>query len=168
MRRFCLLVNLGTQTQRLIYPEIIDQTMISVIYRLLHMKFAVGSADEAVQLGLAAFTHHIFLQWEDIKLPQYPFLAHYRNCILNLDLADGASSSLMLWLLMIGAISMFDALGEAWLRDSLRVHAHRCQVRTWKGLQEALKSFMWVGLLDDRPGKQVYDLLYLTRGETYR
>ncbi len=63
---------------------------------------------------------------------------------------------------MIGSNSVFYASNEALLVDLLREHAHRRQVRSWKGLQEILKSFMWIALLDDQSGKQVYDLLYLT------
>jgi hypothetical protein len=161
MRRFCLLVNLGTQTQRLIYPEIIRETMTAVIYRLLHMGFAAGSIDETVRLGLLAFSHHVFLQWQDIKLPYYHFPTTYKNCILGLKLADRVSSQLMLWLLMTGANSLFNVSDEAWLRENLREHTDRCQVKTWKEMQEILKSFMWIALLDEQPGKQIYDSLHL-------
>jgi hypothetical protein len=57
MRRFCLLVNLGTQTHRLMRLEIIHETMTAVMYRLLHMDFAAGSIDETVRYGLLAFPH---------------------------------------------------------------------------------------------------------------
>jgi len=43
MRRFCFLVNLGTQTQRPIRLEIIYETMTAVIYRLLHIGFTAGT-----------------------------------------------------------------------------------------------------------------------------
>lgn len=163
MRRFCLLVNLGTQIQRLINPEVIHETMTAVTYRLLHMGFAVGSMNESVRLGLLAFSHHVFLQWQDIKLPYRHFPTAYQTCILGLKLVDGASSQLMLWLLMTGALSLFDISDDAWLRESLREHADRCQVKTWKEMQEILKSFMWIELLDERPGKQIYDVLRLDR-----
>lgn len=163
MSKFCSLVNLGTQTQRLIYPEIISETMTAVLYRLLHMGFATDSIDEAVRLGLLAFSHHVFLQWQDIKLPYRYFPTIYQKCILGLQSVDGVSSQLMLWLLMAGANSFFDISDEAWLRESLREHVDRCHVKTWKEMQDRLKSFMWIALLDDQPGKQNYDLLYVDR-----
>jgi hypothetical protein len=161
MRRFCLLVNLGTQTQRLIRLDIIHETMTAVIYRLLHMSFAAGSIDENVRHGLLAFSHHVFLQWQDIKLPYHHFLIAYRNCILHLKLVDGVSSQLMLWLLMTGANSIFNISDEAWLRECFREQADRCQVKTWKEMQDILKSFMWIALLDEQPGKHIYDVLNL-------
>lgn len=157
MGRFCLLVNLGTQTQRLMRPEIIHETMTAVIYRLLHMGFAAGSISETVRYGLLAFSHHVFLQWKDIKLPYHHFPTAYRNCILHLKPIDGVSSQLMVWLLMTGATSVFNISNEAWFKECLREHTDRCQVKTWKGMQEILKSFMWIVLLDEQLGECIYN-----------
>ncbi len=82
MKRFCLQVNLGTQTQRQVRLEIINETMAALMYRLLHMGFAAGSVDETLRHGLLAFSYHIFLQWQDIKLPYLHFPTSYQNCIL--------------------------------------------------------------------------------------
>lgn len=59
---------------------------------------------------------------------------------------------------MIEADSLFNILDEAWLRKYLREHADRCQMKTWKELQEILKSFMWIASLNDLTGKQFYNL----------
>lgn len=164
MRRFCVLVNIGTQTQRLVRPQTIHETMTAVMYHLLHMDFAAGSIDEAVRHGLLAFSYHVFLQWQDIKLPYHHFPTIYKNCILNLELVSGVSSQLKVWLLMTGANSLFSILDETWLRDGLREHADRCQVKGWKDMQGILKSFMWITLLDDQPGKLIYDAIDLKDG----
>jgi hypothetical protein len=166
MRRFSLLVNLGTQTQGLIDPEIIRETMAAVMYRLLYMRFTTGSLDEVVRLGLLTFSHHVFLQWHDIKTPYYDLATAYRNCLLDLRLTDMVSSQLMVWLLMTGANSLFDILDEVWLEESLREHAATCKVKTWKGMKELLKSFMWMPLLDEHRSKQVYDFLHLDENES--
>lgn len=161
MRRFCLFANLGAQTRRLMQPAIIHQTMTAVMYRLLHMGFAAGSTDEAIRLGLLTFSHHLFLQWQDIKLPYNHFRTLCRDCILRLERVDGVSNQLMFWLLMTGAVSVFDISAEPWLREYLRDCADLCHVSTWKGAQSILKSFMWIELLDEQPGKHIFDLLHL-------
>lgn len=161
MRRFCLLVNLGTQTQGLIDPEIIRETMAAVIYRLLYMRFTTSSLDEAVRLGLLTFSHHVFLQWHDIKTPYYDLATAYRNCLLDLRLPEMVSPQLMVWLLMTGANSLFDILDEVWLEESLRGHANMSNVKTWNAMKELLKSFMWMPLLDEYRSKQIYDFLHL-------
>lgn len=159
MRKFCLLVNVGTQTKRLLRLEIICDTMAAVIYRLLDMSFAAGSISETVRHGLLAFSHHVFLQWQDIKLPYRHFPTAYRNCILHLKFVDGVSSRLMLWFLMVGANSVFNMSDEKWLREALREYVDRCQVKTWKEMQDILKSFMWIGFLDEQSGQHIYRLL---------
>lgn len=165
MKNFCLLVNLGTQTQRLMDPTIIHGTMASVMYRLLHMTFDTGSLDEAVQLGLLAFSHHIFLQWQDIKPPNSHFSTAYGRCILGLNKLEMVSDQFTLWFLMTGAISLFHPADAGWLMDVLREYAGRCQVKCWKDMQEILKSFLWIALLDERPAKQVYDSVHLDEKE---
>lgn len=159
MRRFCLLVNLGTQTQGLIDPEIMLGTMSAVLYRLLRMDFSTDSLDEVIRLGLLAFSQHVFLQWHDMRTPYYESAPAYRNCLLKLTVGNGISSQLMVWLLMAGAISLFDIADEVWLAKALQQHANGCQITSWKGMQETLKSFMWIPLLDERRGKQNFDLL---------
>jgi len=143
--------------------EIIHETMTAVMYRLLHMDFAAGSINETVRHGLLAFSHHVFLQWQDVKLPYHHFPIVYRNCILHLKLVDGVSSQLMLWLLMTGANSVFSISDEAWLMGHLREHADRCDVKTWKDMQDILKSFIWIALLEEQSGKYTYDMLNLDK-----
>lgn len=155
MRRFCLLVNLGRQIQRPFNPDTIHETMIAAMYRLLHMEYAAGSNDEIVRLVLLAFCYHVFLQWQDIRPPRGHFVIAYKNCIRGLEQHDEISALLGLWLTMIGAVSLFDISKEAWLVEILREYSHRCEVKTWKEMQEILKSFMWIGLLDDQPGEQI-------------
>jgi hypothetical protein len=67
----------------------------------------------------------------------------------------------MLWLLTIGSISLFDISNETWLREYMREYIRRCQVKTWKEMQDILESFMWIALLDEHLGKQIYDELSL-------
>ena len=159
MRKFCLLANLGTQTRMLMQPATIYWTMTAVMYRLLRMGFAAGTLDESSRLGLLAFTHHIFLQWQDMRLPCHPFSESYRNYLQVHALGDTIPPRISLWLLMIGAISLFSVSDELWLADYLRKQAERCGVKTWKDGQEILKSSMWISLLDDKSGKQIYDSL---------
>ena len=159
MRRFCLLVNLAAQTQASIHAELIYGTMIAVMYRLLRMDFSPGSLDQCIRHGLVVFSYHIFLQWQDVRLPYTYFPNMYKDCVLDLKLTGRVSSRLMLWLLMIGASSLYKVEEEEWLRLVLREHVEKCQVRTWNEMQDILKSYMWIGLLDDRTGKEIFELI---------
>ncbi|OTA82011.1 hypothetical protein M434DRAFT_17168 [Hypoxylon sp. CO27-5] len=159
MRRFCLLVNLGMQTQRLVRLETTHRTMTALMYRLLHMSFTAGSIDEAIRHGLLAFSYHVFLQWQDIIPPYHQFAAAYKSCILDIKNTDGISSQLMLWLLMAGAVSVFKVSDETWLRELTKEYYNICQVRTWKEMRDILKSYMWVVTLGEEAGKRIHTSL---------
>jgi hypothetical protein len=159
MKKFCSLANLGTQTRMLIEPATIYGSMIAIMYRLLRMGFAENTLEESLRLGLLAFSQHVFLQWRDMRLPDHPFSMSYRNHLRSYSLGNMIPPRISLWLLMIGAVSFFNIPDELWLVDCLRKQTERCGVKTWKDGQENLKSSMWISLLDDDFGKQVFETL---------
>ena len=36
-----------------------------------------------------------------------------------------------------------------------------CDVFTWDGMRDLLSSFLWIGLVYDKPGKHVFDSILL-------
>ncbi|CAH0043372.1 unnamed protein product [Clonostachys solani] len=157
LRRFCSLANLGVQTRRRMRPRLIHETMNSVMYRLLHMEFAADSIDESVRFGLLAFSHHVFLQWHDIR-PVSSYFSHtYRGRILQSDFSKRLPPHLILWFLMIAAISIFNVSAEIWLEDALREYVEKSGLRKWKDVQEMMNSVMWVAALDEQPARRIFN-----------
>ena len=163
MRSFSSLVNLGTQTQRRISAKIILDTMTSVMYRLLDMEYPTGSIEEAVRLGLLAFSYHVFLQWRDIKLPNDHLTDALKNSIHLLRQTGLAYHQFMLWMLMVAAISVFGVDEESWLKEILVEYVTRFRAKTWKDLESILKQYLWIPLLDDRQGQYIYKTLTLEK-----
>lgn len=161
--KFCLLVNLATQTRRRFHASIIYETMTPIMYRLLHMNFATQSIrDESIRLGLLVFAQHIFLQGQQIRLPCPPLSQAYRLHLRACDaqfITPELPSQVTVWLLMVGAISLFSVSEEVWLGEGLRKWIQRSGVSSWKDLQAVLKSCMWISVLDDQMGQQVFDSL---------
>lgn len=159
MKRFCSQINLVAETNCRLPGESFLDTMTTVMYRLLHMSFETGSIDEAVRLGLLALSSHVFLQWKDVRPSYVDFPATYRNCLANLQAVDGfASYHLLLWLLMVGAISIFTtADDDMWLKPWLRVNMNLCEVTSWNKMRDILDSFLWIGLVHDQPGMDMFD-----------
>ncbi|KAK0980375.1 hypothetical protein LTS16_022656 [Friedmanniomyces endolithicus] len=158
MRRFGLLVNLGAQTQRLIPTKVINETMTSVLYRLLCVRYLPGSLDEGVRLVLLTYCYHGFLQWGDIKLPCPHLQNAFKEGTLALQRSGEVSARFMLWMLMVGAVSIFDVQKDECLGATLRRHA-RSQQRSWTEVQDILKSFLWIPLLDEKRGRSIWDSL---------
>lgn len=157
MREFCLLINFASESNHRIATETFLDTMASVIYRLLDMThFKLGSTDEAIRLGLLAFSSSVFLQWKQLGMSYDHLAATYRNCLAELRCSN-IPPQLLLWLLMVGAVSILGEADDMWLKPWLRVTIDLCKVESWTGMQDLLKSFMWIGLVLDKPGKEVYD-----------
>jgi hypothetical protein len=157
MQRFCSLVNLAIETQRVFSLEIVLDTMAAVMYRLLNMGFETDSVEEAIRLGLLSLSYRIFLQWQDMGFPSFYFPSIYRSSLSNLKLVDGFPPQIMLWLLMIGGISGFTTPDNMWLKDCLQKHTSICHVKSWDELRDILKSFMWTTPLHDKLGKDIFD-----------
>ena len=119
------------------------------------------SIDEPVRLGLLVFSSHIFLNWQDVK-PPYTYLPHtYRNRLLNLKLPSTVPPQILLWLLMIGYLSIFTTADDAWLMPLVRVNIELCEAHNWSELRGQLKAFPWIDILHNKPGRAIFDAAVL-------
>lgn len=156
MKRFCSAINSASERNRRLPKEILLNSMASVMYRLLDMKeFDTNSPNEAIRLGLLAFTSHTFLNFQNMKPPQTYFPQKYRKCLQNIECSANAAS-MMLWLLTIGAISIFAPTDDHWLMPLLRDQMRHCQAFEWEDLHGHLKRFLWISVLHDKPGETVF------------
>ena len=158
MRRFCTLVNLASSTSRRLPLDILLTTMASVMYRLLRKTYEKGSADEALRLGMLAFCSHVFLQWHNIRLPYRHFSKSYTYCLAKLECPSKVSPRILLWLLAIGRISVFTTHDDHWLESSLQFFIEQCSVDSWIQMRAAVKSFLWIDFLYDKPCRDFYKL----------
>jgi len=149
-------INFAVDSEQRISTETFLDTMASVIYRLLAMRFEAGSSDEAIRLGLLAFSSSVFLQWKRLGMPYSHLTSRFRSCLASLTRSQ-ISSQLLLWLLMVGAISVFDAADDGWLKPLVLANIGLCEIDSWSKMHDLLKSFMWIGLVHDKPGRQVFD-----------
>jgi hypothetical protein len=85
----------------------------------------------------------------------FHFASMFRGCLTK-KASSHLSSQLWLWLLMVGAVAVFDVGDDEWLKPLLLVNMRFCEIDSWSKMQELLKSFMWIGLVYDKPGKSVF------------
>jgi hypothetical protein len=169
LERFCSTINSAAEHRRQLPKETLLNAMSSVMYRLLRMNsFDATSPDEAVRLGLLIFSSHIFLNWQDMKGP-HTYLPHiYRSCLLNLKLPSILTSQLLLWLLMVGSLSVFTPADDAWLMPWMRVNIELCKAHSWGELRRQLQAFPWIDALHDTPAQSIFNAAVVskTSGET--
>lgn len=155
---FCSVIDLADTSGQLITVGTFLETMASVMYRLLDMHFAPGSRDEMIRLGLLCFSCSVFLHWHHLGVSYDHLASLFRNCFATLETTTYSSLSpqVTLWLLMVGAVSVFDDSDHVWLNSSLRKVMGECEVVSWHEMRHLLVSFMWIGLVHDKMGKRVF------------
>ena len=121
--------------------------------------------NEAIRLGLLVFSSRIFLNWQDLHLPQNCLSQKYRTCLLNLNLSDPLPRQILVWLLMVGSLSIFNSADHVWLLPWLRAGIQLCGAGDWSELRRQMRTLPWIDFLHDAPGKAVYGAAVSSRTE---
>jgi hypothetical protein len=155
----------GAKGQRL-DADTFQAFTFSASSRLLRLKDCLAdTTSECLRLGLLSFmTLSSFRLTETTHGPGrestvYPYLTQsLRAALLAVDLASHQLGSLMLWLLTIGAMSVFDIDKEYWLVDKWNETAQALPgvLLSWDAATEQLESVMWMRSLHDNMGFKVY------------
>lgn len=158
---FCSVINYAVQTGQCISTEIFLDTMVSVMYRLLDM--LPDSRDELFRLGLLAFSSSIFLQWKHLGVAYAHLTSTLRVFLVAACRQTPSSPSayippqLKIWLLMVGAVSVFEGTSNDWLKPLMVANFRLCGIDSWSKMRDLLKSFMWIDLVHDKGGKSIFD-----------
>jgi hypothetical protein len=160
LRGFCLRINDAVLRQRQLPRELLVDTISSVMYSLLRLRFSSGSPNEVIRLGLLAFGSGVFLQWIP-GLPMVPtiFPAILRESLVKFRHADDLPH-LMLWVLMIGARNVFSEEDKVWLHPWLRATMDLCGVGSWEDVSAILHTFLWVDVVHENPGRSIFSEVY--------
>jgi len=139
--------------------QILLNTMGSVMYALLRMNFSTNPMNEAIRLGMLAFCSHSFLERRGIHLPNAYLCENYKTCFEDPNNRARGASPFWMWFLMIGKISVFtsDTDDSAWIKPSLRENLGLNKDYSWLQLRLILKSFLWIDILHDAPGKIIVE-----------
>lgn len=156
MSDFCKVVNLAIDSEQCISVDTFLDTMASVMYRLLDLQLEEDSGYEALRLALLTFSCSVFLHWHRLGMSYPQVTAAFKECLLNLECLH-ISPSLALWMLMIGAIVLFDAKDDWWFRPLFQSNLKLCQIDSWDKMLQLLQSFIWIGLIHEKPAKIMFD-----------
>lgn len=157
MWNFCRLMNLASTAERRLPPEIHLNTMAAVMYRLFFSTYRRGSAEEAFRLGVLAFCSHVFLRWQNVRLPYNHLSTSYKDCLATLISTDHIAPPTLLWLLAIGKLAISSESDGEWWNCQLGSCIKHCGLVSWTGMRDILKSFLWINVLHDIPGKEVFE-----------
>jgi hypothetical protein len=155
----CLLNGATANKQRHRVAEFQD-VVCSVQYRLMQLQGALDDIiAECLRLAMLAFVTTMF-QLPYRRMP-YPYLAdRLRECCRAIESDTPQMRDLMLWLLIVGGISVFDVDDEPWMSERLRVDLPSV---AWPEARARLKQVMWMDALHDKIGKDVFEALTMGR-----
>jgi hypothetical protein len=153
---FCTLINYADITAQKISTMTFGHIMASVMYRLYAMDFAFNPQKDLIRLGLLAFSSGVFLQWRTIGIKYSQLISAFRKRLMPLIELE-ASSKLNLWLVLIGAISIFDPKDDWWLQPLFLSNVEVCGIETWEDMRVAMEEFLWIGLVHEKPGQRIFE-----------
>ncbi|KLU91330.1 hypothetical protein MAPG_09851 [Magnaporthiopsis poae ATCC 64411] len=130
--------------------------MAASMYRLTAMRFGPGTGDEAVRLGLLAFTNNVFLPWRSLGISYCCLADDLRRELARPELLWVLSPCTVVWLLMVAGVSVLDLEREAWLRRMLWDNLGFCGIESWAGTRALLVNYMWIGVVHDRRGESIF------------
>ncbi|KAE8441443.1 hypothetical protein EG329_004936 [Mollisiaceae sp. DMI_Dod_QoI] len=163
MKRFCSVINAAAEAEGRVPWKVFLDSMKSVMYRLLNMRFDAGSINETIRLGLLSFSSSVFLQWKLVRLPFTYLTDSYRDSLNILESSDFLSPELYSWLLMVYFVSAFKQPDDdPWLCTRLRASMESCGVNSWNEMQTVLETLMWIRLLPEDARKDVFDSVFRT------
>lgn len=137
------------------------------MYPLLHQRYQPGSFEEAFRLGILAFLCPLFLQWDRFELLDARFISSYKESLQPLFIKHTLQPLMMVWLLMIGAISMsHEPRSLAWIGPLLRMNVEACEVYRWGDMKTLLGSILWIDSLYDDVGERIFHSL-VTQGRNH-
>ncbi|RDW89759.1 hypothetical protein BP6252_01791 [Coleophoma cylindrospora] len=158
LSEFVRAANVITQGKLNMDNELYQEVMVSIHYRLVNLRFDVGTVNETIRLALLAFSSTIFLQWRGLKT-RYKYLAqHFKTALSPLNHKTGVvPEKLTLWLYIIGAISIFDEHEQTWLQPLLTEVLQIMNMTSWNEVRLSLKSVLWVNVLHDPFAKKLIE-----------
>ncbi|KAI0549258.1 hypothetical protein F4679DRAFT_584831 [Xylaria curta] len=155
LNEFSQQVNRATAVNGRLPKELLLDTMVFVMYRLLYLRFTSGSLDEVTRVGLLVFCFGTFVQWRQVVPVPSSFLATLlRENLAYLENPD-ISPQFTFWMLTMGALTVFTS-ESIWLHPWLRTSMMACGVDSWGGVSEILHWFPWVDILHDEPGRDLF------------
>ena len=171
LHAFSCLSNLSYQTTRKLSPEIYNEMMISILYRLTHLSFDSDTFQEAMRSGLLAVSSTIFMQRQFMEQPYDHLLNLYSS---NLSMLRKATAidlpvPILLWLTMLSHVfahkePSYEDWREVWLDEAIS----RAGIDSWSQAREMLKSVLWIDFIHDRLGKKIFGSAMLRLGKASR
>ena len=154
--KFTALVNYAASSGQKMSTRLFLQAMVSIMYGLLGIGPQSNILNEAVRLGLLAYSCSAFLQWRTVGMPYLDLAQCFSRVSLSLQQTN-IPPSLRLWLLTIGAISIVDESDYNSVRLLFLRYIQACDVHDWTSMRSRMQEYMWISIIHDKPGEEFFE-----------
>ena len=155
LQSFAGLINAATSSNRRLRDTDFQRFTCSIRYRLLQLQGMLDDTfSECFRLGMLAFLTTTFpIPGQKIR---YPYLtSRFHQCCAAVEAATPHLQDLMLWLLTVGAISVY-SVDEPWLRERWQVDVPDL---IWPEARRRLQEIVWIDVIHDKPGRYVFEAM---------
>jgi hypothetical protein len=132
--------------------------LLLIGYRLIHFSPLGGSRpvshlDNAVHLGLVAFMMP-FMSRYDGSVPDNPLLSQLIRLAVEQNLsADKETQESLLWILLVGAASVFIQPLDGWILPLISRMMHNLRLYTWEDVSRTIAKYPWTDAYHNEPGQ---------------
>ncbi|KAF8849032.1 hypothetical protein BDZ45DRAFT_773889 [Acephala macrosclerotiorum] len=156
LRTFCRSANIAFQTGQKVNPELFQETLISIEYRLIHLDLEKDILQETLRLATLAFSTTVFLQMAGVKV-RYGSLSRQLKSSIHHKSLEQAPDDLCIWIFFVASISAVTDEDDFWVIPLLKRRLQIADVESWNAVRGILKKFTWIDALHDADGKRVFD-----------
>jgi hypothetical protein len=160
LHAFSCISNVAYQTTRKLSPELYNEMIISIMYRLMHLSFEDDALHETIRIGLLAFAVTIFMRRYFLEEPYEHLLNLYNDSLSELLSSTDVvlPVPIMLWLTILSHVitdkeSLPEDCRSVWLDKAIILAG----TETWLQACDMLRSVAWVGFIHDSSGKRAFD-----------
>lgn len=141
-------------------PHILQESIVSFGYRLVRFQpmggALLGNKLESIyHVALTSFMTTLFLHIGRRRFLQYGLIGRHLRDVYNLGLEE-EDPDVVLWMLVMGGISVVTERDEDWLFRRIQVTARVAGVGDWKDLHQRLLRFPWVRGLHDVEAERLW------------
>jgi hypothetical protein len=163
LAKFTAGVNLAHQTQRKLSSPIVQETLISIQYRLQYLTYDTQIKFETIRIAMLAFSMSIMIEVDGIPL-SFPHLkVQLRKHIQPLwqgiaeENGDSGWLKMILWLTFVGRLSVLKGIDDyCWLEAQMLNTGRALGLESWPEARKILKTFLWVDIVHDDAGRRFF------------
>jgi hypothetical protein len=159
LHEFSRAANIATQTNRKLEPDLLQEVMISVQYRLLNLQYENKDAHELIRVVMLAYSITIlpllFSHFTPTPPINYPSLQIWlQRFLIIAKESSNEKLKALLWILVVVGITIMD---NEPINLQLTHIMQALNLNSWDEVLEILKGFLWVDVLHGERGKKLFN-----------